>query len=136
MPRLVCAFVDDVENADAESIQFIGAARDRILLGAPGTPGTLTGLCIWVCVEADADAPLSRLALSLRAHGQEIDWITYEDAAVAPPPGRPDARYTIDHIFALPAWLTCRECAFEVHAASERGPIGAAMLTLERALPF
>ncbi|QGZ41540.1 hypothetical protein IP92_00501 [Pseudoduganella flava] len=132
-PRLVCAFVDDVENADAESIRFIGAARDRILLDAPGS---LTGLCIWVCVEADADAPLSRLALSLRAHGQEIDWITYEDAAVAPPPGRPDAAYTIDHIFALPAWLTCRECVFEVHAASEAGPIGAASLSLERPLPF
>jgi hypothetical protein len=132
-PRLVCAFVDDVENADAESIEFIGAARDRILL-APG--GTLAGLCIWACVHADAHAPLSRLALSLRAHGQEIDWITYEDAAVAPPAGGLDGSYTIDHIFAIPAWLTCRECVFEVRAASEHGPIGAATLSLERALPF
>jgi hypothetical protein len=131
--RLACVFVDDVDNAGEQSLHFIDGAHDRILLAAPGA---VSGLCIWVTVDADTDAPLRRLALSLWAHGEEIDWITYEDAAVAPPEGWRDATYRVDHIFALPAWLTFHECVFEVRAASERGSLGTAHLSLEFPLPF
>lgn len=131
--RLACAFVDDVENADDESIEFADGARDRIVLH-PGEG--IPGLCIWVTVEAHTAQPLRRLALSLWAHGQEIDWITYEDAAVAPPDGWADDAYVVDHIFPVPAWLTFRACVFEVRAASERGPLGVARLTLEAPAPF
>lgn len=111
--RLACAFVDGVENAGTQSLQFIDGAHDRILLSAPGGVGEL---CIWVAVAASAAAPLRKLALSLWAHGREIDWITYEDAAVAPPQGHAPS-YTVDHIFSIPAWLTFRACVFEVRAA-------------------
>lgn len=131
--RLACAFVDGVDNAGAQSLHFIGGAHDRILLEAPGAVGEL---CIWVAVEARTAAPLRKLALSLRAHGQEIDWITYEDAAVAPPAGRLDATYIVDHIFTIPAWLTFRDCTFEVRAAGDNAPIGTATLTLELPPPF
>lgn len=139
--RLACAFVDGVENAGMQSLHFIGGAHDRILLDGPGA---IAELCIWVSVEVSVEAnpaagkaPLLRkLALSLRAHGKEIDWITYEDAAVAPPPGRADAAYTVDHIFPVPAWLTFHECVFEVRAAADGVPLGTARLSLELPPPF
>lgn len=130
---LTCAFVDGVENAAAQSLHFIGGAHDRIELAAPGA---VSELCIWVTVAARTAQPLRRLALSLWAHGQETDWITYEDAAVAPPDGWTEAAYTVDHIFTVPPWLTFRACVFEVRAASETGPIGTATLTLELPVPF
>jgi hypothetical protein len=139
--RLVCAFVDGVENGAAQSLHFIGGAHDRILLDAPGA---IVDLCIWVSVEVtvevnagtDVAAPLRKLALSLWAHGIEIDWITYEDAAVAPPAGRAGASYTVDHIFPIPAWLTFRDCVFDVRAAGDNVPIGTARLALELPPPF
>lgn len=149
--RLACAFVDGVDNAAAQSLHFIGGAHDRILLEAPGAIGEL---CIWASVEVRPDAgtgaggdagleadvgapaPLRKLALSLWAHGREIDWITYEDAAVAPPAGRARATYTVDHIFPLPAWLTFHECVFDVRATGDGVPIGTARLSLELPLPF
>ena len=135
--RLACSFVDGVDNAGTQSLRFVGGAHDRIVLDGPGA---VSELCIWVSVEigaeADTAAPLRKLALSLRAHGREIDWITYEDAAVAPPEGPAGATYTIDHIFSIPAWLTFRDCVFEVRAAGDDAPIGTALLTLELPLPF
>lgn len=135
--RLACAFVDGVENAGTQSLHFIGGTHDRILLEAPGA---IAELCIWVSVEVRVEpgvaAPLRKLALSLWAHGLEIDWITYEDAAVAPPAGRPDATYTVDHIFPVPAWLTFHECVFEVRASGNGVPIGTARLSLELPQPF
>ncbi|TWI65389.1 hypothetical protein IP91_02797 [Pseudoduganella lurida] len=131
--RLACAFVDGVENAATQSLHFVDGAPDRVLLDAPGA---VTELCIWVSVDAATSLPLRRLALSLWAHGQEIDWITYEDAAVAPPDGWQEAAYTVDHIFSIPHHLTWREAIFEVRAASELGPIGSAQLTLELPPPF
>ncbi|QBE62717.1 hypothetical protein [Pseudoduganella lutea] len=131
--RLACAFVDGVDNAGTQSLHFIGGAPDRIRLEGPGAVGEL---CIWVVVEARMAAPLRKLALSLRAHGQEIDWITYEDAAVAAPAGRPEATYVVDHIFTIPHWLTFRDCVFEVRAAGDNAPIGSATLTLELPPPF
>ncbi|MBB3223426.1 hypothetical protein [Pseudoduganella umbonata] len=137
--RLACAFVDGVDNAGTQSLHFIGGAHDRILLEAPGA---VAELCIWASVEVCPDAasagapPLRKLALSLWAHGMEIDWITYEDAAVAPPAGRTDAAYTVDHIFPIPAWLTFHACVFEVRATGDGAPIGTARLALELPLPF
>lgn len=131
--RLACAFVDGVDNADAQSLHFIDGAQDRILLDAPGA---IAELCIWASVAVHTAAPLRKLALSLRAHGQEIDWITYEDAAVAPPPGHAAATYTVDHIFPVPAWLTFRDCVFEVRAAGDDVAIGTARLSLELPPPF
>lgn len=131
--RLACVFVDDVDNAGTQSLHFIAGAHDHILLD---TPGAVTGLCIWVSVAAQTAAPLRKLALSLWAHGQEIDWITYEDAAVAAPAGRAEPVYTVDHIFAIPAWLTFRDCAFEVRAVGDGVAIGTAHLTLELPPPF
>ena len=131
--RLACAFVDGVDNAGTQSLHFIDGAHDRILLDEPGGVGEL---CAWVSVEAQAAAPLRKLALSLWAHGREIDWITYEDAAVAPPAGSADAAYTIDHIFSIPHWLTFRDCTFEVRASGDGTPIGTAHLTLELPPPF
>ncbi|GGY07151.1 hypothetical protein GJV26_07400 [Massilia dura] len=131
--RLACMFVDGVENAGTQSLHFIGGAHDHILLDVPGA---VAELCIWVSVEAQAAAPLRKLALSLWAHGMEIDWITYEDAAVAPPEGRHGPAYTVDHIFSIPAWLTFRDCVFEVRAAGDNAAIGTALLTLELPPPF
>lgn len=145
--RLACAFVDGVDNAGTQSLHFIGGAHDRILLEAPGA---IAELCIWASVEVQtggaacvqsgaqslAPAPLRKLALSLWAHGMEIDWITYEDAAVAPPAGRADATYTVDHIFPVPAWLTFHECVFEVRASGNGVPVGTARLSLELPQPF
>lgn len=135
--RLACSFVDGVDNAGTQSLHFIDGAHDRILLDEPGGVGEL---CIWVSVEvgmeASAAAPLRKLALSLWAHGREIDWITYEDAAVAPPAGSTGGAYTIDHIFSIPHWLTFRDCVFEVRAAGDNTPIGTALLTLELPPPF
>lgn len=133
MRTLACAFVDDVDNADEESLHFAGAARDHIVLAEAGA---VQGLCIWVCVQAQAGEPLRRLTLSLWAHGREVDWITYEDAAVAPPAGWPEAAYTVDHIFPIAPSLTWRECVFELRAATEQGPLGMARLTMEFAPPF
>jgi hypothetical protein len=131
--RLACAFVDGVENAETQSLHFIDGATDRILLE---TPGAVAELCIWVTVDAATREPLRRLALSLWAHGLEIDWITYEDAAVAAPDGWREDLYTVDHIFSIPHHLTYRDCTFEVRAAGEAGPIGTARLTLELPPPF
>ncbi len=133
MRSLACAFVDDVDNAGNESLQFAGTARDHIVLAAPGA---VQGLCIWVSVQAQADEPLQRLALSLRAHGREVDWITYDGAAVAPPAGWKEATYTIDHIFTIAPSLTWREGVFELVAATEQGPLGMARLRMEFAPPF
>ena len=135
--RLACAFVDAVDNGATQSLHFIGGAHDRILLDAPGA---IAELCIWASVEvrpeAPGAAPLRKLALSLWAHGKEIDWITYEDAAVAPPAGRGHAAYTVDHIFPVPAWLTFHECVFEVRATGDGVPVATAHLSLELSLPF
>ncbi|WBS04258.1 hypothetical protein OU994_08255 [Pseudoduganella sp. SL102] len=143
--RLACAFVDGVDNAGTQSLHFIGGAHDRILLAAPGA---IAELCIWASVEVHGAAgqesglktgvatPLRKLALSLWAHGMEIDWITYEDAAVAPPPGHADGPYTVDHIFPIPAWLTFHECVFEVRATGDGIPVGTARLSLELPQPF
>jgi hypothetical protein len=133
MARLACAFVDSVENAGTQSLRFVGAGHDRIVLDGPGA---VHDLCIWVNVTVEAAAPLRKLALSLRAHGMEIDWITYEDAAVAPPEGHAAATYAVDHIFPIPAWLTFRDCVFEVRAAGDGTPIGTARLVLELPVPF
>lgn len=133
MRQLACAFVDDVDNAAEETLQFAGTARDHIVLAAPGA---VQGLCIWVSVQAQTDKPLQRLALSLRAHGREVDWITYDGAAVVPPAGWQEAAYTVDHIFAIPPSLTWREGVFELIAATERGPLGVARLQMAFAPPF
>ena len=61
MPRLVCAFVDDPENAQAQSLRFAGDAHDHLLLDAPGAVGELS---IWVTVEAPTEQTLRRLTLS------------------------------------------------------------------------
>ena len=133
MARLACAFVDSVENAGTQSLRFVGTGHDRILLDAPGA---VHDLCIWVNVAAETVAPLRKLALSLWAHDMEIDWITYEDAAVALPEGHAGDIYTVDHIFPIPAWLTFRDCVFEVRAAGDGLAIGTARLTLELPVPF
>lgn len=131
--RLACTFVDGVENAGMQSLHFIDGAHDRIVLDRPGA---VAELCIWVSITAQTAAPLRKLALSLWAHGREIDWITYEDAAVAPPDGWCGPDYTVDHIFGIPAWFTFRDCVFEVRAAGDNAAIGSARLTLELPPPF
>lgn len=131
--HLACAFVDGVDNAGTQSLHFVDGAHDRILLDRPGA---VAELCIWVSVAAQAAAPLRKLALSLWAQGIEIDWITYEDAAVAAPDGRCGPAYTVDHIFSVPAWFTFRDCVFEVRAAGDNVAIGTARLSLELPPPF
>jgi hypothetical protein len=129
---LECVFIDDVDLARDETLAFLSPDRNSILLPKPGADSEL---CICVTAEALRASPMDRLSLSLSVNSEEIDWITFTDAAVQPADSS-NERYQIDHIFTIPHYLTYRDCTFVVTATTERGHLATRELKLELPLPF